>query len=579
MTRFARGLAVFVALAAASPAIADVIHLNTGGVVKGEIVRQNRREIVVRMESGTTTAIPRTDIERIVAGASPEEMYRERLDRIDPSDPEARYALGLWLKSIRCPELAEEEFLATVELEPDHRFARLELGHVRQDGEWVERATVEASAEVDAEATARRERRRALRGASRVLNQAIEDLRSDDADARADAWAVLGDEEAEARRMVAALVGGSQGAWSALRREVPAAEELDPELATEEELLPLALGYVEAKVRPGVDLSLERHARHLERLAERVDRAYEGLLREYEADDAERAELLADWGAARDEALRVIFDKSIYPDENHGRAGQPTVDEKVAVVRSVWERFDAYVERDLARLLALDPEDAKELLARSRELEARYAELQAFQRRRGLAATPSPTRPALYDVLVAYQGGDLSVVERRDELAPYEQYLLQRLRDERVRAYNAAFAGANPHDYGQAPTGNEVEQVRITNDYRIMMGRRALEIDPRLVQSARGHSRDMTQGGFFDHTSPIPGKRTPFERMAKAGYPGGGGENISLGMESPQATHDGWYNSSGHHRNILGAGWTAMGSGQDGRHWTQNFGQAATLRR
>ncbi len=53
----------------------------------------------------------------------------------------------------------------------------------------------------------------------------------------------------------------------------------------------------------------------------------------------------------------------------------------------------------------------------------------------------------------------------------------------------------------------------------------------------------------------------------------------SLGSEAPKATHLAWYNSSGHHRNILGQEWASMGSGRDGKHWTQNFGPVGTLRR
>ena len=148
-----------------------------------------------------------------------------------------------------------------------------------------------------------------------------------------------------------------------------------------------------------------------------------------------------------------------------------------------------------------------------------------------------------------------------------------------MRRYNAAFKRKNQQAYGVKPSGPEVEQVRITNDYRILMGRPALEIDPRLVASARGHSADMTRLGFFAHQSPISGKESPSQRMAAAGYPAMGGENISLGSVAPRATHIAWYNSSGHHRNILGARYAAMGSGQDGNHWTQNFGGAGTLPR
>ena len=161
----------------------------------------------------------------------------------------------------------------------------------------------------------------------------------------------------------------------------------------------------------------------------------------------------------------------------------------------------------------------------------------------------------------------------------YPGVLLRRLGDERIRAYNAAILKRKKMPQGKLPTGPEVEQVRITNDYRIMCGRPALELDGRLTDCARAHSADMTRLGFFDHTSPVAGKRSMSERMGKAGYQGGGGENISLGSVSPMATHIAWYNSSGHHRNILAANYRCMGAGQDAQHWTQNFGMRGTLER
>jgi uncharacterized protein YkwD len=152
--------------------------------------------------------------------------------------------------------------------------------------------------------------------------------------------------------------------------------------------------------------------------------------------------------------------------------------------------------------------------------------------------------------------------------------LLKRLRDQRVLDYNDGFKKNPAVKQGKNPDGVEIEQVAITNEYRIMMGRAAIEIDSRLVDAARGHSEEMTRLGYFDHVSPVGANKTPFDRMKNAGYEGAGGENISLGSEAPKATHIAWYNSSGHHRNILGEQWFAMGAGRNGRHWTQDFGGA-----
>ena len=108
----------------------------------------------------------------------------------------------------------------------------------------------------------------------------------------------------------------------------------------------------------------------------------------------------------------------------------------------------------------------------------------------------------------------------------------------------------------------------------MMFGHRpAVRINPCLVTSSRGHSDDMSRLGFFDHFSPVEGKKTPEDRMKLAGYEMSGcSENIYAGSGSPEAAHEGWIHSSGHHRNILMPGWVEMGSGSAGRDWTQNFG-------
>jgi uncharacterized protein YkwD len=85
----------------------------------------------------------------------------------------------------------------------------------------------------------------------------------------------------------------------------------------------------------------------------------------------------------------------------------------------------------------------------------------------------------------------------------------------------------------------------------------------------------MSKRGFFDHFAPPnpatgEGRTSPFDRMAKAGYQGGGAsENIAM-AGGPMEAHLRWLNSSGHPRNILSA-WTDQGVGYAGGRWTQNF--------
>ena len=52
------------------------------------------------------------------------------------------------------------------------------------------------------------------------------------------------------------------------------------------------------------------------------------------------------------------------------------------------------------------------------------------------------------------------------------------------------------------------------------------------------------------------------------------GENIAFGYNTPESAHMGWYNSSGHHRNMTSADWHEIGVGRKGSYWTQNFGSS-----
>ncbi len=216
---------------------------------------------------------------------------------------------------------------------------------------------------------------------------------------------------------------------------------------------------------------------------------------------------------------------------------------------------------------------------------------------------------------------ETDVTELEKEIAPYVTYVTgepvtvrEYFRNDRERklfAYNRwVLEVYNPKQDREA-TLAERRQTRITNDYRMLIGYaaavtpgaapyeaidddtvekildagrieklvplRAVRIDDRLVRSSRLHSQDMQKRGFFSHPAPAnpatgEPRTSPFDRMQKAGYKGGGAsENIANGSTSPEGAHNQWVHSSGHHRNILSP-WHDQGVGQAGRLWTQNFG-------
>ncbi len=255
--------------------------------------------------------------------------------------------------------------------------------------------------------------------------------------------------------------------------------------------------------------------------------------------------------AARKHALELIFDeqKYFYPYKTRMAEYAPVqkeVNERVEAVRVLWEdKAVAKVRPDSALTKIL--EDAESLR-----------------------------------VDISFYGGDVAAAA--DKLDAMKRWLGKDLTvqnffrteaDLALLAYNDGILDYNAKLKGDIGDG-EREQVRITNEYRRMMGnRRMLRIHEKLIAAARGHSDDMAKLGFFDHFSPVPGKRDPADRMRLAEYPNVPcSENIAIAGGDAQSAFNGWFHSSGHHRNMLMTNWSELGTGQSGRHWTQNFGFA-----
>ncbi|MCX7702598.1 MAG: CAP domain-containing protein [Planctomycetota bacterium] len=154
--------------------------------------------------------------------------------------------------------------------------------------------------------------------------------------------------------------------------------------------------------------------------------------------------------------------------------------------------------------------------------------------------------------------------------------------------------GANPGGDPTKASAAEQEVFKLVNEERKKAGASALSWSDLLRDLARGHSHDMCERKFFDHTNPDGKGPTERGREGKAGRftfkpccpdPFSGvGENIAHGYRDAASVMNGWMNSPGHRANILNRNYTHIGVGNCGTdmqghtgcgtHWTQNFGTA-----
>ena len=128
--------------------------------------------------------------------------------------------------------------------------------------------------------------------------------------------------------------------------------------------------------------------------------------------------------------------------------------------------------------------------------------------------------------------------------------------------------------------------LELTNEHRANNGLNPLTINQELNASAYGHSRDMAQQDFFDHTG-LDGSSFS-DRNLEVGYDSNvGAENIAAGGPTPEETVQQWIDSPGHNRNLLNPEMTELGVGyfylendtgaENWNHyWTQVFGSGDT---
>jgi len=129
------------------------------------------------------------------------------------------------------------------------------------------------------------------------------------------------------------------------------------------------------------------------------------------------------------------------------------------------------------------------------------------------------------------------------------------------------------------PSAFEEQVLDLVNVERAKKKLAPLAHDERLLEAARRHSTDMSDGNFLDHTGSDGSNAG--QRIDDAGYDRyTWGENIAYGYPNPASVVSAWMNSSGHRANILNPNFAHIGVGHVDNgldFWTQAFAAGDTL--
>ena len=143
-----------------------------------------------------------------------------------------------------------------------------------------------------------------------------------------------------------------------------------------------------------------------------------------------------------------------------------------------------------------------------------------------------------------------------------------------IKNYDLIYPGQkiNIPSTSQLTQDKEKEVARLVNEIRAKNNLDPLTFDWQIARVARYKSQDMSDNGYFSHTSPTYG--SPFNMMKNFGISyRTAGENIAKGYLSAASVVDAWMNSPGHRDNILNPSFTHIGVGfvESGGYWTQMF--------
>jgi hypothetical protein len=133
-------------LLAAGALRADIIFLEDGRVIEGEIIRKTQEEVTIKTATGVTMKMEPWEVTKVVKKEEILKEYEKKRKELKPEDAQAFYELALWCKKHALKEQYEKGLRETLKLDPKHVEARKELDLIEGKVE-VEKKPAEAKEE------------------------------------------------------------------------------------------------------------------------------------------------------------------------------------------------------------------------------------------------------------------------------------------------------------------------------------------------------------------------------------------------------------------------------------------------
>ncbi|MCC6574447.1 MAG: CAP domain-containing protein [Planctomycetes bacterium] len=249
-----------------------------------------------------------------------------------------------------------------------------------------------------------------------------------------------------------------------------------------------------------------------------------------------RGKLRAILVKGRPAALEAIFDPKYTESDNNKL--QPKVDEACQPLIAIWNDPVGYAAKNMKLDIATPAAKLDAFAARLGELDESLGKWEAGKAEDYMRKAGAPS----FNI-------------KREELEENDSLMRQNdsMKDKQITDATRAV-------------------VRAVNDYRMMLGKKALIVELKLSQAAQGHTKYLESVKKVGHIyEDHPDGKTPKDRCGKAGYGNANvGENCGRAPDA-QAVVWVWYKAAEHHRGMV-MGWEYVGAGNTNEYWVLNFG-------
>lgn len=124
----------------AFPALADILHLNNGNQIEGQVLEKTDAGYRVRTSFGTLV-VPADTVKSIEEKPTAFAEYDKRVAAAEDTAKD-QTEVGFWCGKNGLPAQEKKHLNRAIELDPDYEPARTALGYVKVNGVWVDGRTI-----------------------------------------------------------------------------------------------------------------------------------------------------------------------------------------------------------------------------------------------------------------------------------------------------------------------------------------------------------------------------------------------------------------------------------------------------